>query len=330
MSRDKTSGRPTDGEACRSRRGVIAAAAGAAGVVAAETLARATPAQAANGDPVLQGTDNGPATRRTEVFTTSSSEFASLADPNTSGKGSLGVYGHGQDVGVFGDSAAGTGIGVQGVGGPSGGTGVLGNGGSGAGAGVRGVGGDGGGPGGQFTGTGESIGLDVAGGGSKDGLFALGGPDGGIGVVGAGGGIDGDGVHGIAASSNNVGVVGIGVGGTGVQGSSSGSGFGVAGGAEPGGVGVFAVNAGNGTALQVSGKAAFSRSGHLTVGAGSSKVTKTSIDLTAASLVFATLQQHRDGVSVSAAVPDVAGSSFTIHLTKAVTASTKVAWFVLN
>jgi hypothetical protein len=329
MSRDKTSGRSADGEVCRSRRGVIAAAAGAVGVVAAETLGRATPAQAANGDPVLQGTDNGPATGRTRVFTTSSSEFASLADPNTSGKGSLGVYGHGQDVGVLGDSAAGAGTGVQGTGGPSFGTGVLGNGGSGVGTGVRGVGGAGGGIGGVFTGTGQSYGLAVIGSGGKDGLFAVGGSGGGAGVTGTGGGIDGDGVHGIAASSNSVGVVGIG-GGTGVQGSCSGQGFGVSGGAGPGGVGVFAVNGGKGIALQVSGKATFSRSGVLTVGAGSSKVTKTSIDLTAASLVFATLQQHRDGISVSAAVPDVAGSSFTIHLSKAVAASTKVAWFVLN
>jgi hypothetical protein len=33
---------------------------------------------------------------------------------------------------------------------------------------------------------------------------------------------------------------------------------------------------------------------------------------------------------VRAAVPSVSGSSFTVYLNKAVPASTKVAWFVVN
>jgi hypothetical protein len=86
-------------------------------VIAAETIAKATPAQAAIGDPVLQGTGNGPATSRTRVFTASNAEFASLAGPNTSGKGSLGVYGHGQAAGVLGEAAGTFGIGVSGTGG---------------------------------------------------------------------------------------------------------------------------------------------------------------------------------------------------------------------
>jgi hypothetical protein len=36
------------------------------------------------------------------------------------------------------------------------------------------------------------------------------------------------------------------------------------------------------------------------------------------------------GVWVRSAVPDVAHGSFTVHLNKAVTASTAVAWFVVN
>ena len=52
--------------------------------------------------------------------------------------------------------------------------------------------------------------------------------------------------------------------------------------------------------------------------------------LTAASLVLATLQQDRAGVWVRSAVPNVAASSFTVHLSKAVSASTGVAWFILN
>src|SRR5579859_1395905 len=99
MSRDKTTRRPTDGEACRSRRGVIAAAAGAVGVVAAETLARATPAQAANGDPVLQGTNNGPTTAPTFVFNSdgSNASFASGfgVAGTAAGNGAAGVMGSG-------------------------------------------------------------------------------------------------------------------------------------------------------------------------------------------------------------------------------------------
>jgi hypothetical protein len=87
---------------------------------------------------------------------------------------------------------------------------------------------------------------------------------------------------------------------------------------------------GSGTALQVSGPAVFSRSGVLTVTAGSAKATQTGVALTSASLVLVTLQQHTTGVYVLAAVPKVSGSSFTVHLSKAVSAATKVAWFVVN
>ena len=43
-----------------------------------------------------------------------------------------------------------------------------------------------------------------------------------------------------------------------------------------------------------------------------------------------TLQQNVAGVWVRAAVPNVSGSSFTVYLSKAVSASTKVGWFVVN
>ena len=54
------------------------------------------------------------------------------------------------------------------------------------------------------------------------------------------------------------------------------------------------------------------------------------VALTAASLVLVTLQQHATGVYVLAAVPNVSASSFTVYLSKAVTAAAKVAWFVVN
>jgi len=74
----------------------------------------------------------------------------------------------------------------------------------------------------------------------------------------------------------------------------------------------------------------FSRSGILTVAAGQSSATKTGVALTSSSLVLATMQQDRTGVYVRSAVPNAAASSFTIHLSKAVTVSTSVAWFLVN
>ena len=53
--------------------------------------------------------------------------------------------------------------------------------------------------------------------------------------------------------------------------------------------------------------------------------------LTASSLVLATIQtDNAPGVCVQSAVPDVARSRFTINLTKSVTTSVKVAWFIVN
>jgi len=96
------------------------------------------------------------------------------------------------------------------------------------------------------------------------------------------------------------------------------------------GVGVLAENDAGGTALKAIGTTTFSRSGVLTVTAGSSTVTKTGVRLTAASLVLAVVQQDVAGVWVRAAVPNVTASSFTIHLNKTVASSTKVGWFVVN
>jgi hypothetical protein len=96
------------------------------------------------------------------------------------------------------------------------------------------------------------------------------------------------------------------------------------------GVGVLAENTAGGTALKAAGPAVFSRSGILTVAAGKSSGTVTGVALSAASLVLATLQQNLSGVYVRSAVPNVPGSSFTVHLSKAVTASAAVAWFVVN
>jgi hypothetical protein len=144
--------------------------------------------------------------------------------------------------------------------------------------------------------------------------------DGGIGVLahsGTGFGVSGssgsgDGVEGLSSTGN--GVHGIG-GAIGVLGEC------------PAGTGVAASGA---TALAMQGPAVFSRSGIVTVRAGQSSATQTGVALTSLSLVLATLQQDHTGVYVRSAVPNPAASSFTIHLAKAVTVSTNVAWFVVN
>jgi hypothetical protein len=161
----------------------------------------------------------------------------------------------------------------------------------------------------------------------------------------------GTGLLGTTASGSGSGVAGInsgagnGVfgnvhnsGASGVYGQNDGTGFGVAGraaagvgtlGDSAGGVGVWASSQ-HGTALKVTGTAQFSRSGVLTIAAGKSSATQTGVKLTPASLVLATVQQDGPGVWVRSAVPNVATSSFTVHLSKAVPARTRVAWFVVN
>jgi hypothetical protein len=134
------------------------------------------------------------------------------------------------------------------------------------------------------------------------------------------------GVVAFATDDSGAGVEGITSAGHGVHGRA----------AAAAGIGVFAENAAGGTALHANGTSSFtgvtlfSRSGSLTVRAGKDSVTKTGIKLTAASLVLATLQQLRAGVYVQAAVTNVAGKSFTVHLSKKVTANTAVAWFVIS
>jgi hypothetical protein len=205
--------------------------------------------------------------------------------------------------------------------------------------------------------TGSGIGLQSAS-DSSDGVLGDSGSGNGVegdassgsgaGVLGANFGA-GYGVHGW--SSGGDGVFGTSFGGgngvtghaknsaaSGVYGQNDGAGYGVAGRAAGGigtlgdsanGVGVWA-NSDNATALKVTGKATFSRSGILTVAAGKSSATQTGVALTSTSLVLATLQQARPGVWVSSAVPTVKAHSFTVHLSKTVTAKTKVAWFVIN
>jgi hypothetical protein len=150
-------------------------------------------------------------------------------------------------------------------------------------------------------------------------------------------GADGIGVHGSHAgngwgvygtSQGGIGVFGNVTTGTGVEGSGTTGVFGVAGSQH--GVGVLAQNTGGGLALKVDGAAAFSRSGVATVPSGKSQVSH-SLTLTSASFVLATIQANVTdlyvrGVTIAAGTP----GSFTIHLSKAVTSKTSVAWLAVN
>jgi hypothetical protein len=96
----------------------------------------------------------------------------------------------------------------------------------------------------------------------------------------------------------------------------------------PSNTGVFATCASGGVALDVRGKARFSRSKRVLIAKGKSSLKVSLAEVSASSLVFAVLQGNRAGTYVRAVVP--AAGSFTIYLNNAVTASTYVAYFVLN
>ena len=156
-------------------------------------------------------------------------------------------------------------------------------------------------------------------------------------------GVYGHGPTGVNGESDNNGGTGVlgdstsGTAGIGVEGESNGTGSGVYGLANSGGVGVFGdttngtgvvARSTSGNALDVRGKAVFSRSGQVTIAAGTASKKITLAGVTTASMILATAQQ--DGtVYVRSAVP--ASGSFTIHLTgKAPAGGIKAAYFVLN
>ncbi|HEY7042639.1 MAG TPA: hypothetical protein VH419_03125 [Nocardioidaceae bacterium] len=163
------------------------------------------------------------------------------------------------------------------------------------------------------------------------GVEATGFGSGSTGVKASGSGADSTGVFGLGG---RFGVTGITAGGcivlhgcaVGVQGTNTSNGYGVQG-SSVDGVGVVASSA-NGTALSVSGKARFSRSGVVSIASGSTSKSVTLAGVTTSSMVLVTAQQNK-AVTVKAAVP--AAGSFRIFLTgNAPSGGLKVAYFVLN
>ena len=142
-----------------------------------------------------------------------------------------------------------------------------------------------------------------------------------------------------AASGLNAGVVGQSKSsqGTGIRAravSPSGATFGLYASVEsPAGVGVYTESArGDGVALQAVGRVRFSTSGLATIRRGkNSVVIAPGVPLTKTTKVLCTLQSSPGGTTVIQSIDKTVGQGvFAIVLTANATATTKVAWFVID
>ncbi|HZQ66265.1 MAG TPA: hypothetical protein VFA66_13675 [Gaiellaceae bacterium] len=166
----------------------------------------------------------------------------------------------------------------------------------------------------------------------KAGLYAHhDGSDPGNGVTAAS--TNGAGVHGEGSTNGVEGMTGY-LYGSGVYGENTNAygGFGVAGrSAAQNGVGVLADNTAGGVALEVNGRASFSRSSVVSFSGASFVIT--GIPLTGSSSVLATLQTYSGKaptLAILSAVPNPSADSITIRMSQAAPAGTKVAYFVVN
>ena len=292
----------SEAQTTQSRRRLLAAAVGGAAALAVQAVARPLPANAVSAA-LMTEVDN-PTTAKTSISATTS----------ITADGDIGFETNVGDLAtaMHGDSP--NGIGVHGTNNLSS-AGVVGDSTGGA-TGVLGRTGD---PNG-YPGPGDSAGVHgYSGVAGQPGVFG----DGDVGVLAAGA----IGVFSVGAPA----LVGLGDGlgppgqfGTGVYGYSGT----ILPPQPPDNIGVYARGDGASLALRVQGKAVFSRSGRTSITAGHSSRSVTLAGTTTSSLVIATLQTHRTGIYVAAAVP--ASGKFTIYLNKAVTATTYVAYFVLN
>jgi hypothetical protein len=287
----------------RSRRALLAAAVGGVGALAAEAIARPLPAQAASAA-LMTEVDN-PTTARTSISAvTSITTPGAIAFETNVGLDATAIHGDSPGgVGVFGTNDT-SGAGV--VGNSNHAVGVLGQTGDPAGypglptgdaAGVMGYSDSTGQPG--VLGLGD-VGVQA---GGAIGVFAVGAPA----LVGVADGLGppgqfGTGVYGYSGALNPP--------------------------APPDNIAIYAHGDGASLALRVQGKAVFSRSGRTSVTAGHASRAVAFAGVTTSSLVIATLQTYRSGIYVAAAVP--AAGKFTIYLNKAVTATTYIAFFILN
>jgi hypothetical protein len=276
----------------RSRRDVLAGAAGAVGVITAQAVVGAKPAYAGSDGDVVLGQDNQVTAGTTGV---QSSAITGLHGRTTATNA----------TGVFGEALNSGGIGVHGT---ASAMGVRGDG-AGVGEGVHGEAGNGGiGVVGNVNGT---SGYGVQGGGPSVGVWAVATNSTGWGVGGSGGtyGLWGQGgVAGVYAFSGGTGVIG-----------------------EGDTIGVHGISAPDqtGIGLQVDGRCVFRTAGVATVPSGTNRVTKTLAGVSSTDMILATVQQT-GAFSVKNAV--AGSGQFTIYLNKAPTspATVKVAWFVIS
>jgi len=284
----------------RSRRLLLAGAAGALGLLAGEAIAPATAAQAGtDGDVVLGGLNNASSTTTIQTITSGQDTVAlAAADART-----LSVVNEGLSQTVF---AANSGDGAALYGFSAGGEGLYGQ--SGITSGTR--------PGQTRNGV-----HGVSDSPTDSGVWgeAVGG---GVGVAGA---TSTFGVNG------NPAVTGVNLGsGPGVKGESRGGGTAVQGLTGSGGIGVLAQASGGGTALEVSGPALFSRSGMVTITAQQTVTVSVPGGLSASALALALLQTPVANLWVRAAEPNQVTGEITIYLNRAPARSVSVAWFVVN
>lgn len=278
----------------RTRRQLLTGGAAAVGVLAAQALARGTPALADNGQSLNLGFQNT-ATSMTSI-TDSGGDTAFQAISAAGGPALAGSAIDG--TGVIGDSFNGTGVFGLTDSSAANASAVYGQ------------------YNGQFPGP-YSSGVR----GEHQGTG-----DNGIGVYGSHAG-SGWGVYG--TSANSTGVKGLSAGGSGVEGSGAIGVYGIS--ESRSGVGVLAQNPNDsGVALQVTGVTKFSRSGVATVLAGRSQVTQ-QLPLGPASFVLATIQDNVTDLYVRGVkITSGTNGSFTIHLSTAVKSDTKVAWLAMN
>jgi hypothetical protein len=146
-----------------------------------------------------------------------------------------------------------------------------------------------------------------------------------IGVRGSADGENSTGVLGY--SSNGIGVGGTSLTGVAVMGNTFNPGAIAVFGYSPEGIGVRARST-VGTALDVVGKAVFSRSGRVTIAAGGQSAVRAVADLTPSSLVFAVVETGDGATWVRKVVPG--SGKFTVYVNKKVPTSTRIAWFSIG
>jgi hypothetical protein len=284
----------------RSRRAVLAAAAGSAAALVAGSLARPLSADAASAA-LMTEVDNATAAT-TSITSSVNGDVAAGFETTVAGQAAA-IHGHSPE-----------GIGVHGTN-PTSGAGVVGD--SDEAVGV-------------FGRTGDPSGYpEIA--GNTAGVIGYSGVSGQPGVLGVGDvGMESSGFIGMFAVGAPA-LVGIGDG-LGPPGSFGTGVYGYAGSVlpaePPNNIGVYARGDGAALALKVQGKTQFSRSGRSYVAAGQRTRAISVPGLTAYNLVIVTLQTYRSGVYVAAAVPTT--GKFTVNLNKAVTGATYFAWFIIN